>query len=348
MKRILRPIFVRIARSLGILELQDVTRQLSDQIDDVREGCDATSSLAERRMIETYNALLGQISQVTSELVRSIDDLANSHSLLDTSVSAELGAQRRRIDVIRAALDSASTNPDVRSKIDDAGTPAPSVIDDSLYMALEDYFRGSQESIKERQASYLPYVNGVVTESAELLDIGCGRGEWLALLNENGIPARGIDTNTASVHDCREKGLKVEHRDLIVELSACAPGSLGAVTMFQVMEHLPFPVLVETFRLVLRALKPGGILIAEVPNAKNLRVSAGTFWIDPTHQRPLYPELLQFLAKEVGFTKAEGLYVNNLSPAHDLSSLADGARAALESVLSAVDTHGDFALIATA
>jgi SAM-dependent methyltransferase len=107
-------------------------------------------------------------------------------------------------------------------------------------------------------------------------------------------------------------------------------------------------VLVDTFRLILRALKPGGVLIAEVPNAKNLRVSAGTFWIDPTHQRPLFPEFLQFLAKELGFSKADGLYVNNLSPVHDLSSLEAPVRHALQSVLDAVDTFGDFALIATA
>jgi O-antigen chain-terminating methyltransferase len=93
---------------------------------------------------------------------------------------------------------------------------------------------------------------------------------------------------------------------------------------------------------------PGGRLIAEVPNAKNLRVSAGTFWIDPTHQRPLFPELLMFLATEVGFSQADGVYANNLAPQHDLSGLPDGATTALRSVVDAVDGPGDFALIATA
>jgi len=77
-------------------------------------------------------------------------------------------------------------------------------------------------------------------------------------------------------------------------------------------------------------------------------VSAGTFWIDPTHQRPLFPELLIFLASEIGFTKADSHYTNNLSPNHDLSGLPQGATAALQSVIDAIDGPGDFALIATA
>ena len=92
----------------------------------------------------------------------------------------------------------------------------------------------------------------------------------------------------------------------------------------------------------------GGQVIAEVPNAKNLRVASGTFWIDPTHHRPLYPELLLFIAQEVGFAAQEGLYVNDSSPEFDLSGIPDGARSALARVLEAVDAAGDFCLIATA
>ena len=330
MKRILRPIFARIARSLGITEIQNVLENLGNDIIAVREGCDAMSSVAERRTAETRDMLIDQFES------------------LKLSTSIELGSQRRRIDMVRASVEDprpvASSNSETH--------PSPAVnsqnIDDSLYMALEDHFRGSVASIEERQTAYLPYVRDLVTHDAPLLDIGCGRGEWLSLLKEEGIPARGIDTNTACVHDCKSKSLDVELRDLIDELQATPEASLGAVTMFQVMEHLPFPLLVDTFRLIRRVLKSGGLLIAEVPNAKNLRVSAGTFWIDPTHQKPLYPELLQFLARETGFTSAEGLYMNNMSPGYDLSSLVDGARQAVESMINAIDTYGDFALIARA
>jgi O-antigen chain-terminating methyltransferase len=168
------------------------------------------------------------------------------------------------------------------------------------------------------------------------------------VLRDQGIPAIGVDTNAVCIAECRDENLDVRQDDLLDFLAARPDASVGAYTLFQVFEHLPFPALINTLREIRRTLVPGGRLIAEVPNAKNLRVSAGTFWIDPTHQRPLFPELLMFLATEVGFKESGGHYTNNLSPHHDLSGLPEGAMHALKSVLDAVDGPGDFALIATA
>jgi O-antigen chain-terminating methyltransferase len=188
----------------------------------------------------------------------------------------------------------------------------------------------------------------VITEATPLIDLGCGRGEWLKVLKSQGIPAIGVDSNTVCIAECKEEDLAVEENDLLSFLSARPNASVGTYTLFQVLEHLPFAILVEALREMRRTLVPGGRVIAEVPNAKNLRVSAVTFWIDPTHQRPLFPELLMFLATEVGFAQADGVYTNNLAPQHDLSGLPDGATNALRSVVDAVDGAGDFALIATA
>jgi O-antigen chain-terminating methyltransferase len=345
MKRLLRPLFVRLARSLGISELQQHTSDVSEEIGRLRDGVEAMSSLAERRATELREMLFLHSEETRSSVLKQFDERTLE---ISTKSDADLNAMRRSIDLIRSSA-GASSGTSVSS-----APPQPvvlqneQVIEDSLYVALEDHFRGAESVIKERQASYLPHITSVVSADAPLLDIGCGRGEWLSVLKDNNISASGVDSNIACVEDCKSKGLAVVQADLLDALRNTPEHSLGAVTMFQVMEHLPFPVLVETFRLILRALKPGGVLIAEVPNAKNLRVSAGTFWIDPTHQRPLFPEFLQFLAKELGFTKADGLYVNNLSPQHDLSSLEEPVRNALQSVLDAVDTFGDFALIATA
>ena len=148
--------------------------------------------------------------------------------------------------------------------------------------------------------------------------------------------------------ECKENGLAFEQNDLLEFLETRADQSVGAFTMFQVLEHLPFPVLVEVLRNIRRTLVPGGLLIAEVPNAKNLRVASGTFWIDPTHQRPLFPELLLFLATEIGFKQSVGRYVNDFSPKHELTGLDEGVEIALRSLLNAVDGPGDFALLATA
>lgn len=334
MKRLLRPLFTRLAQSLGIFELQEHTSNVAEDMIRLREGVEALSSLMERRSHEMREMLFQHADETRADIALRTD--------------SEMKAIRRKIDLVRSSADNGASASPPSNSAQPVASQNGSVIEDSLYVALEDHFRGAESVIKERQASYLPYIASVVSADAPLLDIGCGRGEWLAVLKDNNITASGIDSNIACVEDCKSKGLSVVQTDLLDALRHTPEHSLGAVTMFQVMEHLPFPVLVETFRLILRALKPGGVLIAEVPNAKNLRVSAGTFWIDPTHQRPLFPEFLQFLARELGFTKADGLYVNDLSPDHDLSSLAEPVRNALLSVLNAVDTFGDFALIATA
>jgi SAM-dependent methyltransferase len=343
MKRLLRPLFKRLARSLGVLELQEQTSNVSEEIVRLRDGVEALSSLAERRATELREMLFLHADETRSSLIEDVNQRA---SQVEAKSAADVNAMRRSIDLIRSSTSNGGGNSTTSSNTQAVASQNEVVIEDSLYVALEDHFRGAESVIKERQASYLPYITSTVSVDAPLLDIGCGRGEWLAVLKDNNISASGIDSNIACIDDCKSKGLSVVQADLLDALRQTPEHSLGAVTMFQVMEHLPFPVLVETFRLILRALKPGGVLIAEVPNAKNLRVSAGTFWIDPTHQRPLFPELLQFLARELGFHSVEGLYVNNLSPDHDLSSLDDGARAALQSVLDAIDTFGDFALVA--
>jgi SAM-dependent methyltransferase len=226
-------------------------------------------------------------------------------------------------------------------------TNAP-VIDDGLYVALENHFRGSRDAVAQRQQDYLPMLPSVISASAPLVDLGCGRGEWLKVVRAQGLPSLGVDSNTVCIAECQEEKLEVVQDDLLNFLTHRPDASVGTYTLFQVLEHLPFPVLVDALREMRRTLVPGGRVIAEVPNAKNLRVSAGTFWIDPTHQRPLFPELLLFLATEVGFAQADGHYTNNLSLTHDLSGLPDGAMNALRSVVDAVDTYGDFALIATA
>jgi len=118
--------------------------------------------------------------------------------------------------------------------------------------------------------------------------------------------------------------------------------------MFQVLEHLPFPLVVEVLREAQRTLIPGGVFIGEVPNAETLRVGASTFWIDPTHQRPLFPELLRFLAREVGFVSVDSSYANVLEEAPSFEGLPKSVTASLQKMHQQINGPGDFALIATA
>jgi O-antigen chain-terminating methyltransferase len=259
----------------------------------------------------------------------------------------EVTKLRRGIDRIRSTSDS--TGPIPRQESVSLQTPSQSAqVEEVLYVALEDHFRGDPSLIRERQSQYIPYVREIVTTGKPLIDLGCGRGEWLTVLRDAGIPAKGIDSNRACIDDCNDLGLNVELADLVEYLNALPEKSVGAITMFQVMEHLPFPVLLNVLRAVLRALTPGGVFIGEVPNSETLSVAATTFWIDPTHERPLFPGLLQFLAKEVGFTKTEGVYSSPLADEPNVASLPVDIQEPFLAMFRQLNGPGDFALIATA
>ncbi len=171
------------------------------------------------------------------------------------------------------------------------------------YVELERRFRGTESEIGERLSTYLPYLRG----GGAVLDLGCGRGEALALLSAAGILARGVDSSQAMVDECREKGLKADRGDLLDALSGVPEGSLGGVVSFHVVEHLPPEVVDRLVRLAWRALAPGGVLILETPNPLSLVVAARNFWIDPTHVRPVHPAALELTLREAGFDPVERL-----------------------------------------
>jgi SAM-dependent methyltransferase len=183
---------------------------------------------------------------------------------------------------------------------------------DTFYVAFEDRFRGSRQEIAERLKVYLPRIakTGVGTQDSPILDIGCGRGEWLELLQESEYVAKGLDINRVMVEQCRDKGLEVIESDVIDYLQSLPDSSLGAVTGFHIIEHLPFAILLKLFNEVLRVLKPGGLAIFETPNPQNLLVGACDFYADPTHRSPLYPPTIQFILQYQGFLNVELLYLN--------------------------------------
>lgn len=178
---------------------------------------------------------------------------------------------------------------------------------DKLYAALEDRFRGTRDEIKERFKEYLPYVK----DSAPVIDLGCGRGEWLELLAENGIEAQGVDSNSLQVQQCRARGFNVTEQDLFVYLQSIADAGTGAVTGFHIIEHLSFKALIALLNEVMRVLRPGGLVIFETPNPENVVVGSHYFYLDPTHRHPLPSELMEFVFKHQGFGDIEML---NLHP----------------------------------
>lgn len=178
---------------------------------------------------------------------------------------------------------------------------------DSLYVAFEDRFRGSRADIKQRQRVYLDLLTSAGAGSPErpIVDVGSGRGELLEMLGEAGLRARGVDLNQAMVSLCIEVGLNVVHDDAITYLGRLEPGTLGAVTGFHIIEHLPFSAMVALIDASLHALASGGVVIFETPNPANLLVASRWFYLDPTHRNPLPGEMVAMIAEARGFINVE-------------------------------------------
>jgi O-antigen chain-terminating methyltransferase len=196
------------------------------------------------------------------------------------------------------------------------------------YLAFEDLHRGAREEIKRRQSVYLPHFQLSVSDQAPLLDLGCGRGEFLELCREAGLPARGVDVNPAMVAFCRERGLKVTEADGLAYLRSLPPAGLGGILLSQVIEHLDLDQLTELVALCAGKLAPGGVLVAETINPQSLSTFAGAFYVDLTHTRPVHPEAARFLWRWAGLGEIQILYLSHLAPEHQLESLPGGTGAA--------------------
>lgn len=176
------------------------------------------------------------------------------------------------------------------------------------YARFAERFRGSEEYVKKGQQFYLPYFSG----RRAVLDIGCGRGEFLELMRDAGVPARGIDLSVESVELCRQKGLKADVADLYACLAEVPEASLNGIFSSQVVEHLPPDRLPEMIRLAASRLARDGVLALETPNPECLAIFATHFYLDPTHTRPVPHALLSFYMEEYGLG---GIEVHKLSPA---------------------------------
>ena len=252
----------------------------------------------ERAMLDIQKRLWADLEKIRSDYERLIHD--------------ELRVVRQRA-AIAPALAVAS--------------PAPAAPAAPLYDALRfaDRFRGSEDYVRRNLDVYLPFFEG----RRDVLDIGCGRGEFLERMRAAGVAARGIDLSEDCVALCRHKGLAVEKADLFVYLADLAGASLDGIFCAQVVEHLPPERLPEFIRLSAEKLARGGVIALETPNPECLAIFATHFFLDPTHTRPIPSSLLVFYLEEFGFGRIE---VKRLAPAADsmpaLNSLPEDFRRA--------------------
>ncbi len=280
-----------------------IRERIDQQMDAQAQRMDAKALQMDAKalqMDEKIDALNGQLEQA---LRRWIDTRAEK--IVD--LQREIMFQQRRLT--RLALPGAAS---------ESAAPLKAAVNqrlDSFYFAFEEAFRGSREDIKNR---LLIYVERVIAAGAgqpdkPILDVGCGRGEWIELLKESHLAAYGIDQNTLMVERAVSHGFDVREADLLDHLQKLPDSSLSAVTAFHVVEHLPFGALIDFLDETLRVLTPGGVLILETPNPETIRVGATTFYNDPTHRNPIPPTVLQFMVEHRGFSDVETLKLHPFS-----------------------------------
>jgi SAM-dependent methyltransferase len=174
-------------------------------------------------------------------------------------------------------------------------------LEDWRYAGFENRYRGNEEEVKKQQTQFLPFFK----QADKVLDLGCGRGEFLELLQENGIVAEGIDSNEQMIEICRDKGLPCQKDDILETLIKCEDNSLGGIFSSQVIEHLPPPYLKKTIELAYFKLAPGSYLVLETLNPASVFALVQIYFLDLSHQKPIHPQTLKFLMETSGFEEVE-------------------------------------------
>ena len=217
----------------------------------------------------------------------------------------ELLMQERRLTVLLEEVGRNSPAANKRNLSAVAAVEADHLLD-PLYAAFEDEFRGPTDEVRRRLQVYIPFLHDAGIK-CDVLDVGCGRGEWLELLKSESIEARGVDHNRVFVERCRHAALNVIQQDALAYLRSLTDGSLSVVTAFHVVEHVPFEMLIKLLDEIVRTLKPGGMIIFETPNPENFMVGSYSFYADPTHRNPIPSKTLQFLLESRGLKTIEVL-----------------------------------------
>ncbi|MEX3816360.1 methyltransferase domain-containing protein [Paraburkholderia sp. BR13439] len=223
-------------------------------------------------------------------------------------LSRSLVAWRSRFEnTVGAVMRQAARSEELSRRVDDLQVQfrkglavAPEIID-AYYLAFEDDNRGSRENVLAKLAIYDDWLATNVPRAGRLthqiVDIGCGRGEWLSYVRELGHDAIGIDVSPVMVKACIAQGFDARHTDALKYLRSLPTGSVAAVTGFHIIEHLPFDYLFALVQESYRVLVEGGSVLFETPNPENILVGSHTFYHDFTHRNPITPSAITFLLK---------------------------------------------------
>jgi O-antigen chain-terminating methyltransferase len=279
---------------------RDYNIVLADHIRDLRHDLD-----------ELRRDYAKDLEELRGEFQKLIPAVAGRNDALIAALDQKIEAMASRArDLSVSALRHSEPAPKLESR------------SDFLYRRLEDALRGSPQQIRQ---SLAPYIE-LARQNQPVIDVGCGRGEFLELCREEGVEAKGYDSNERSVAELRAKGLNVEVALIPDCIRLSGEGSVGMIFASDVVEHLPFEPLVDFFVESSKALRSTGLLVIETPNAESLRMIAGDFWRDPTHLAPRHVAALTVLGREVGLDVVEAKAVH---PPAAAKSDADDPIAAL-------------------
>ena len=285
---------------IHLIAMSDHLGITDGQVHEVSERLMATNE----RLIVTSDRLTATSDRLT--------DMDERHLRNDSYLKIDLAQQKRLIALFLEEARQRLPEPFTQEQLQTFVQEDQHLLE-AFYVAFEDHFRGSREDIFGRLKVYLPLLEEAKIGTLEfpILDIGCGRGEWLELLSQSGYTARGIDLNRVMVEQCKARNLDVSESDVIAYLQSLPDTSFGAVTGFHIIEHLPFETLVRLLDETVRVLKPGGVAIFETPNPENVLVGSCNFYFDPTHCNPLPSPMIKFLVEARGLCKAK---IINLHP----------------------------------
>lgn len=292
-----------VARSLA--DLAGELRRVGEAKADRQQAEQSIARLAdEMHRLDEAKANSGHVERSMARLADEMRRLDESKANL--GAFAEAATRLHAVSSIVTDLEEVLRRWGMLPLLPGAGDGGIRAIED-FYRRFEDRFRGTRQEVLARLSFYTPMLRTAMTNSVgpppRFLDLGCGRGEMVQLLRDNGLPGYGVDQSSAMVALCRGMGLDAVQSEALAHLESLASDSLTGITSIHVIEHLPFRTLAMLFDEAFRVLRPGGIAIFETPNPENLIVGACNFHYDPTHVRPLPPEPTRFILESSGFER---------------------------------------------
>ena len=260
----------------------------------------------DRQVAGLMHGLAAGLSALGDELQKRWESLAAQQRRSEIRLDTQMGDVRSTLAVMQRAVQTLKRELERQGPIGAIGAEgakgaegAPTTLNSYKYVGFEDHFRGSQHDIRERLSAYLPLFEG----ASDVLDVGCGRGEFLELLRDRGISARGVDVNEEMAAVSRDRGVDAVAGDALGYLLALPDGALGGLFAAQVVEHLEPDYLVRFLETAYHKLRPGSKIVLETINPACWYAFFSSYIRDITHVRPLHPDTLQYLVGASGFQK---------------------------------------------